>query len=407
MNVKRIDNWQEASNYKTDWDRLLSVFEYPTPFLTYDWLCLWWKNFGQDRELCLLVAEDDSGLQALAPFMISSGSRSTLDGKEILSLGFPRHIVEFQDNFNSCRMDWLTSPSRREEAVAAIFQYLNDLEWDILYLTPLAEDSPNLAPVLAWAIRMGHKVCLQPSWFSPHLIIEEGWENYFNSRSGNFRSFIKRKTKKLSQQGDLRFETFTQVEEVNELQKRLFSVADKGWAAKQETAISSTPASRSFYEGLTKLANQKGWLYCNTLSLNGVPIAFEYNLQYNQKIYNLKLGFDEKLSDYSPGIILKSYVLQEVFTRGFREYDFSGEDERYKMQFANRMRRHLRVFIFRNRFQTKWFRWMPFFIKEKIKMASPLRQIFQISSRNEWKLSVEMFLHNGKRPSLATTGKIN
>ena len=54
-------------------------------------------------------------------------------------------------------------------------------------------------------------------------------------------------------------------------------------------------------------------------------MAFEYALQYNHRLYSLKIGYDaEKFRDFSVGRQVVDMSLQRCFDEGLDEYDFLG-----------------------------------------------------------------------------------
>jgi CelD/BcsL family acetyltransferase involved in cellulose biosynthesis len=178
---------------------------------------------------------------------------------------------------------------------------------------------------------------------------------------------MKRTFRELEKFGELQFESFSNVEDIDGLLATVFDLASKGWAHGENSAISSTLQLQNFYTDLAKVMNEKGWFNCELLSLSGKPIAFEYNLHCDKKSYNLKVGYDKAFSKYSPGMLLKYRVLQEEYCIGTHEYDFLGDVDPYKLRWANGNRTHLKLFIFNSRAYSMYLQWLPLYTKETIK----------------------------------------
>ena len=76
MAILELQRIKELNDFETDWNQLLSQSLDNNPFLTYEWLTLWWKQFGKGRTLKLFTANNSKGLTSLiAPIMYSSYKR--------------------------------------------------------------------------------------------------------------------------------------------------------------------------------------------------------------------------------------------------------------------------------------------------------------------------------------------
>jgi CelD/BcsL family acetyltransferase involved in cellulose biosynthesis len=208
---------------------------------------------------------------------------------------------------------------------------------------------------------------MQYTQSSPFIRINTDWDTYWESRSWNDRRKIKKHTRSLGKLGNLRYELFSGTDSLDCLLDSVFQVAAKGWAAKEGSAINSTPQLKGFYADLVRMADRQGWLKCHLLFLESKPIAFDLCLLYNNVAYDLKIGFDEEFSRYSPGELLRSFVLQGIFSAGVSEFDFLGDSMPWKYRWANGVREHLKLFVFNSTVHARWLHWLPLELKEKIK----------------------------------------
>jgi CelD/BcsL family acetyltransferase involved in cellulose biosynthesis len=358
MKVTKLATWAEALPYKKDWDRLLGEFEQATPFLTFEWTELWWRYFGEGKELYLLVVEDDAGIQAIAPLMLY---------RDRSYLRIPMQVIQLIGNFHSNRLDFITAAAKRRASFKAICSYLQSERWDTLYCLLIPEHSPNLSCLIESCNDFGFKSVIQRVQKSPYVKVETDWDSYWASRSDGARRGLKKRLRHLETSGSLQFETISLADDVDNLIESLFKVAEKAWAYKQGSAICSTPQLKGFYADLVRLANRQRWLNCHMLRLDGKPIAFELSLNYGNTTYILKLGFDEGLSTFAPGRVLWYLALQKDFSSGTAEFDFLGNNEQYKLRWATGIREHLKVYVFNSTFRAKWLHWLPLQVKEIMK----------------------------------------
>ncbi len=174
--------------------------------------------------------------------------------------------------------------------------------------------------------------------------------------------------------GALRFELISIADPLDEFIDSVFRVAAKGWAYQQGSAICSTPELRGFYADLIRMASLQGWLRCYILKLEERPIAFDLCLQHHTVTYNLKIAYDEEFAKYSPGELLRAFVLKQNFADDVREFDFLGDTATWKHRWANGVREHLKVYVFNSTFYARWLQWFPLHVKELAKSALDKKQ---------------------------------
>ena len=81
MAIIELQRFDERNDFETWWNQLLSNSLDNHPFLTYEWLTLWWKHFGKGKELKLFTVENEREASLVVPIMYSTckvlGSRRT------------------------------------------------------------------------------------------------------------------------------------------------------------------------------------------------------------------------------------------------------------------------------------------------------------------------------------------
>lgn len=81
MAIIELQRFDERNDFETWWNQLLSNSLDNHPFLTYEWLTLWWKHFGKGKELKLFIVENEREASLVVPIMYSTckvlGSRRT------------------------------------------------------------------------------------------------------------------------------------------------------------------------------------------------------------------------------------------------------------------------------------------------------------------------------------------
>ncbi|HID55442.1 TPA: GNAT family N-acetyltransferase [Candidatus Poribacteria bacterium] len=338
MKVKVIRDEAEFMRMKPVWDALLERCPDNMIYLTHEWMQAYWETIDLEKEremLVLLVSEGDKPM-AIAPLLILTERRLGRRCKTIRFFkyeGMRSHLI-------------LTE--KPTEVINAILDFLrhNRRMWDMVVLNNLPLDSPNTKLLIEELKRSDFRFGYTPSRFSPYIPLKGDWSSYLASRSKSLRKEIKYKRRRAEREFRVEARRITYTEDVEVLMDKIVMVDAKSWRYKTGAAMVLNPDVRKSYYKLTKMANERGWLYIGLLEFDGRPVAFEYKLAYNGTVYGLRIGYDEEFRRYSPGLILRSFMLQKAFEDGMREFDMAGHNEDYKMRWTNHIREHIDLTIY-------------------------------------------------------------
>ena len=67
LRVSAVTRLEELRRLEPMWQSVSECAETPSPFLSHPWVVTWWEHFGTDRDLNVLVVEDDEGVAGIAP----------------------------------------------------------------------------------------------------------------------------------------------------------------------------------------------------------------------------------------------------------------------------------------------------------------------------------------------------
>lgn len=181
---------------------------------------------------------------------------------------------------------------------------------------------------------------------SPYIDTTQEWEPYWQGLSKNLRSSVRRRRRGLDKRGAVEIEVFEGGEELPGLLGECFRLEAGGWKGERGTAINSNPDTLRFYTELAEGAAGAGLLSLGLLRLDGRVIAFNYSLEDGCRHYLLKLGHDVALGDLSPGVVLTAAMVERAFQSGLESYEFLGDPDRYKLQWATGNRKLVRLQLF-------------------------------------------------------------
>lgn len=86
MRITEVNDVKDLVSLRDPWNDLLQRSNH-TVFSTWEWVYTWWRHFGNNRRLIILLAEEDNKLIGIAPLMYSVHSMFGLRQGKIEFIG--------------------------------------------------------------------------------------------------------------------------------------------------------------------------------------------------------------------------------------------------------------------------------------------------------------------------------
>jgi CelD/BcsL family acetyltransferase involved in cellulose biosynthesis len=256
---------------------------------------------------------------------------------------------------HSARYD-LIARATDGETLAAIWDAVHALSWDVLELPdvpPRTESEGAARELMACASAQGCPTGTWESMQTPYIPLGAPLELVMGKLSAKFRSNLRRRRKKLAEVGAITFERFTDSEGLDARLEEGFGLEAAGWKGKEGTAIANDPATKRFYAQLARACASDGTLSLFFLRAGGRAVAFYFALTHGKTCYLPKLGFDETLSQASPGHLILEDVLADCCRRNLAEFDFLGPNMPWKQDWTEATRVHHWCYVFRDSLRGK------------------------------------------------------
>jgi CelD/BcsL family acetyltransferase involved in cellulose biosynthesis len=318
------------------WDQLVQEAKIDHPFLSHDWMRVWWRCFGAGNTLHVLVVKAGERPIAIAPLMASVGR---MYGLRVRKIGFIANV-------HTPRCDVIVA-GRPKEAYRAIWERLREEApaWDTVELTQVPSDSSTLKELPLLASKDNYLTGIWHSEDCPYIEFDQGWNALLRRLSHNHRAQMGKRLRRLRRTGQVRLEVLSHHEDMQQQVTEGFQIEAAAWKAKHGTAILCRPELVCFYRDTAEEAARSGLLRLIFLNVGGKRIAFAYALFYKNKIYVLKSGYDPDYSAYSPYLLLCHLLFQECCERGFAEYEFLGGSDPWKLRWADKTKSHYWLYI--------------------------------------------------------------
>jgi len=215
----------------------------------------------------------------------------------------------------------------------------------VLARTP--EDSPLLA-ALKRAYRGRGLVLLRPQPGCPFIEIEADADRTTASLSSRLRSDLRRAARKAEEIGAVAFEMHepSTEEDLVPLWAEFLKVEAAGWKGRRETALGADQRLGSFYRTYAGRACARGTLRILFLKVGPDTAAAMIALEAAERLWILKIGYDERFATCSPGMLLMHEGLRYAARRGLRSYEFLGSSTDWTRRWTDRERPIQRALIY-------------------------------------------------------------
>lgn len=318
-----IKVWDRIEPVAFEWERLARQTK-ASLFLWPGWIGAWWRAFGAGQLEILATYEGDSLAGVLPMYRFRGILRSTTNPHTPL-FGF------------------LTASEEAARQLSQVLFARRPHRIELSFLSPTAAGVPL---TLEAAEAAQYRVRTESVQAAPYVDTDRTWESYESELRRKFRGELRRRQRRLEEEGRLTLEISSGTEGLDELLEEGFRVEGSGWKGEYGTSIESHPATRRFYTEVARWSAERGWLRLAFLRLDGQAIAFDYCFEYNRVHYLLKTGYDPAYKKFAPGMIIRHLMLKRAFAENIVTYDFLGEDYTWKREWTSNQQERLFLHMF-------------------------------------------------------------
>ena len=173
---------------------------------------------------------------------------------------------------------------------------------------------------------------------SPFVDTTRDWRAYEATLSKKLRSELRRRRRKLEEQGVVRLEVSDGSNGLEDDLDEGFRIEAAAWKGSRGSAINSDDATRRFYICVARWASERGWLRLAFLQRDRERLAFDLCFETDDVHYLLKTGYEPAYRKLAPGMLMRYEMLKRAFERGLRSYEFLGSDNPWKLEWTDATR---------------------------------------------------------------------
>ena len=326
------------------WNRLLEDCPgQSSMYLTHEWLATWWKHFGKERRLNLLLFEREGRVIAIVP----------LARNEYRIGPFKLDALE-SITWTSCNYVGLILAEHLDEVMVVLLDYLKkNLRGVtlILRLSLITEESQFLRALksnMAQTEGLIFKDIVRT--LAPYLELPSSCKEYLDSLRKNRRKLLNRMLNGLKRNNRIVELRQCNADSLEEDLRRFFDLHQERWQSVGLRGSFADPRYREFQREVAWKFLNRGWLNLSTLTIDGDAASVKFGCIYNHKFYAITTGRNIRYLNYNVGHLHIFEAIKYAISRGLREYDFMQGDEPYKFYWTKSARRYMQVTIIKSGF---------------------------------------------------------
>lgn len=322
--VTTEDAWADL---KAEWDALLKRSITQVPFLLWDFQHAWWQTKGggewpaESSQLAIITAREEDVLVGIAPLFASEKADQ------------PRALRFIGQVEVSDYLDLIVAPDYLESFTTELLAFLAQeptLKGLPLLLDNILEDSPSRPALRAAATGQNWVYTdeiLQPS---PYIPTAPDWEQYLAGLGKKQRHEIRRKMRNAATQHDSSWYIMQHGEKCQqEMDDFLHMMRSE---PHKDTFLN--PLMVDFMRAVAEAACKKEILQLAFLIMDGEKVGAYLSFINDKKLLVYNSAWNPKFSQFSPGWVLLSHLIQWAIEQGFSEVDMMRGNERYKYKFG-------------------------------------------------------------------------
>lgn len=318
MKIERLTEFEKFIRLRKQWNALLSRSEHNTIFLTHQWFEAWWRSFGKEYRIEILLARDDVGnLVGVAPLMTSKIGLYFMASHEVTDY-----------------CDFITGAGKIDQFYELLLDYfqkhyahIKNAEFiNIPSASRTLISLPHIAPEKNFSCEISEYEA------APILILPPSYDTYLGSLDRKNRHELRRKIRRLKSSGQVSIRRKTEPQELNAAIQDFIILHRESSASKQE--FWKKEGMTDFFRLLIHLFSLEQWVEVNLLHFKDKLIAGLLNFVYADTLYLYNVAFDREFFSFSPGFILFDHSIKQAIEEEKKVADFLRGREKYKYFFG-------------------------------------------------------------------------
>jgi CelD/BcsL family acetyltransferase involved in cellulose biosynthesis len=301
------DSLENLVLYRNDSRQKLN---WSSPFILPEWIQTWLRVFGVGMATRIRTVRDGDNIIGIAPFMVKDSTASLIGSTDVCDY-----------------LDFIVTPGREKEFFEVMLNDLKKSDIKRLDLQHVRPDSTVLTSLAPLAQGLGLEVETLKDNVSFEMDLPASFDEYTESLSTKQRHEVRRKLRRLNEEGNIDFHLVTDGAAVKTAMEIFFKMFVE---SRRDKADFMTEKMASYFSLLADTMAKAGLLKLGVLELDSRPLAAIMCFDYQDCIYLYNSGYDPNYVSLSAGLLSKVLAIKDSIEKGKKKFDFLKGAEIYK-----------------------------------------------------------------------------
>lgn len=298
--IIEVASGERLTEIDADWLDLMTRTDAPNVFMNPALIHLAVQSYS-DRRICTLLAwQRHAGSERLVgvwAFVCAHARQSLLPVTVLAAPPMPNSYLATPVIDRACLHETLAAML---DCVAA-----DSSLPDIIALDAMTADDATMEALTRVLAARGSQPCIFRRAQRPRLASDLDGRQYMEQAlSSSSRKKLRQHRRRLGEKGALEFHVISEPHAVRTVFEDFLSLEATGWKGRRGTALASDPADAAIARDMIAALAQRGQAALHALTLAGRPISVQVVLRAGAAAYTWKTAYDERLHEYSPGMLL-------------------------------------------------------------------------------------------------------
>jgi CelD/BcsL family acetyltransferase involved in cellulose biosynthesis len=327
VTVELVQDSDGLLTLRQEWNDLVEGMRLPSPFQSWEWNWAWWRHYGEEKKLQILVFRLDTQVIGIAQLC----SRRDAGLISITPLGW-----EDYDRREGLTEIWgfVFPEANRELLWRELAEWLQASKWHVALLP---HGSADRLPT--WLARRTVKREMSQLFFRP---LPHSWTEFISRLNKSMRDNVKYYPRLLVREGhDVRFRIASSPDEVAKAVDRMIELhrlrAATGPGQRHHDYF-SLEATREFIKDVSVLLAKRAAFKVGELEVDGELVAAQAWMETDSTMFMQYSGFKADWARYSVGMICTLEALKDASARGLKRVEFLRGPAQFKDRWDVEMR---------------------------------------------------------------------
>lgn len=356
ISIEEINDNKRFADLEYAWKNIFDAVNLNSIFSSFEWCYCWWKYYGQNKKLKILLLKENNELVGIFPLM-----------EEKCKFNYhPIKSIRFIGDGLADRIQFLFLQDKTK-CMTEIMNYLSrQPNWQLGQLNEI-DGSYNIESDMDSCLSTNITVLIKKGSSCPFMSLGDNFNGWVHKLDKKMRKSIRNRERKMLSDGLVETKEIRSHPDILGIMQNAAALESKSWKGREKKGIFQTENDIRFHAELASKIMNRDWLQMFFLSFNRQDISYQYGFRLHNCYYAYNTAYDPEYSEYSPGTQVRYKHVESMMKHTVRNYDFLRGDEQFKLHWPVHIRYNKNIILYRDNIYTKYLKYLEEDVKPIIK----------------------------------------